>query len=187
MLKIFEEEPRNLTEAILRILAAGVVLPAILVMPGIGKLFVDRRNSWQKFDEKKLKPRIKNLLKRKLVAIKEEDGQMVVKLTEKGKTLLLRYDLDRMKIKKPSSWDGKWRLVIFDIPNEQKQARELFREKLKQLEFYPLQKSVFLTPFPCFSEIEFLRQVLGVGEYVRVLIVQRLEGEKLFKHHFGIG
>lgn len=186
MLKIFEEEPRNLTEAILRILAAGAILPAILVMPGVGKLFVERKSPWRKFG-KKLKPRIKNLLKRELVAIGEENGEVVIKLTEKGKTTLLKYDLERMRIKKPSSWDGKWRLVIFDIPNEQKQAREIFREKLKQLEFYPLQKSVFLTPYPCFSEIEFLRQILGIGEYVRVLIVQRLEGEKLFKHHFGIG
>ncbi|MFZ5366216.1 MAG: hypothetical protein ACOZBZ_02885 [Patescibacteria group bacterium] len=186
MLKIFEEEPRNLTEAILRILAAGAVLPAILIMPGVGRLFVEERSPWKKFDEKKLKPRIKNLLKRKLLAIGEEDGEVVIKLAEKGKTYLLKYDLERMKIKKPGKWDGKWRVVVFDIPNSQKGEREVFREKLKQLEFYPLQKSVFLTPYPCFSEIEFLRQVLGVGEYVRILMVEKLEGENLFKRHFGL-
>lgn len=182
---MFEQEPRNSTEAILRLLAVGVILPAVVVMPGMGKLFLSRRSQWRKFGYK-LKPRIKNLLKKELVAMGEENGEVVIKLTEKGKTILLRYDLDRMKIKKPSRWDGKWRLVIFDIPNNQKAARELFREKLKQLEFYPLQKSVFLTPYSCFSEIEFLRQVLGVGEYVRVLIVDKVEGEELFKRHFGL-
>ncbi len=186
MIRLFEEEPKNLTEKILRLLAAGAVLPAILIMPGMGRLFVGKKSTWHKFDQKKLKPRVKNLLKRKLVAVREENDEMVIKLTDKGKTTLLRFDLDKMKIKKPFSWDGKWRLIIFDIPNEKKQARELFRAKLKQLEFYPLQKSVFLIPYPCLAEIEFLRQVLEIGEHVRILVVEKLEGEKLFKQHFGL-
>ncbi len=185
MIGFFKEEPRNQTEKILRILAAGVILPAIFIMPGVGRLFIQKRSPWQKFG-KKLKPRIKNLLKRELVAIGEKDGEMVIKLTEKGKMTLLKYDFERMRIRRPLRWDGKWRLVIFDIPNGKKVAREIFREKLKQLEFYPLQKSVFLTPYPCFSEIEFLRQVLGIGENVRILIVEKLEGEEIFRQHFGL-
>lgn len=48
------------------------------------------------------------------------------------------------KIKK-EKWDGFWRVVIFDIPEENKRIRNVLRETLKVLEFKQLQKSVWVS------------------------------------------
>jgi DNA-binding transcriptional regulator PaaX len=49
--------------------------------------------------------------------------------------------VEEVKLKKPEKWDKKWRIVIFDIPNKKKPARNTLTEKLKKLGFYHLQKA----------------------------------------------
>ena len=60
-----------------------------------------------------------------------------------------------MKIRKPAKWDGKWRIVVFDIPENLRSIRQALREHLCRLQFYQLQKSVFVLPYECGDEIEF--------------------------------
>jgi len=47
-------------------------------------------------------------------------------LSLSGKKRILRYDLDNMKIKKPLKWDGYWRIVVFDIPEDEKRREALY-------------------------------------------------------------
>ncbi len=69
-------------------------------------------------------------------------------------------------------WDKKWRVVIFDIPEELSRERVKFRRKLKSLGFYMLQKSVFIFPYPCEEEIAGFANQLKVGDYINVLIAE---------------
>jgi phenylacetic acid degradation operon negative regulatory protein len=87
---------------------------------------------------------------------------------------------------KSRKWDGKWRIIIYDIFSGKKQERELFRKTLKQLRFLQLQKSIYLTPFPCYDEIEYLRQVCDVGKEVIMLTVSGLENESVYKEYFNL-
>ncbi len=57
---------------------------------------------------------------------------------------------------------------------------------LRQLELYPLQKSVFVSPYPCFDEVEFLRELYGVAFTVRYLLVERIEKDEFLKQHFNV-
>ena len=52
---------------------------------------------------------------------------------------------DYLKIDKPKIWDKKWRIVVFDIPEKQRGARDSLRTYLKKLDFYELQKSIFIS------------------------------------------
>jgi len=61
-----------------------------------------------------------------------------------------------MEIKKTSQWDRKWRIVFFDIPEKHRRARDALREKLKEIGFREFQQSVFIQPYPCTDEINFL-------------------------------
>lgn len=121
----------------------------------------------------------------KYIKVIAENGTPIVKITQKGKNKLLKYDLANIKLDE-SSWDGKWRLIIYDIPKIKKRQSEFFRETLKQLKMLKLQKSVYLTPFKYQDEIEYLRQVLGIGSQVQILTVGNLENEAAYKNYFGI-
>ena len=81
--------------------------------------------------------------------------------------------------------DGYWRVVIFDIPEEQSFKRNLLRQKLKEFDFYLLQKSVFVTPYVCEKEIGKLCKHLGLEKEVCVIVAKNLGiFDKKFKSHF---
>lgn len=132
--------------------------------------------------------RVLNRLRRQeLVSWREDSaGTVTITLTESGKKRILKYHLDEMSIKAPRSWDGKWRVVIFDIPEDLKTARDVMREKLKNLGLYQLQKSVWVYPHPCQDEVDFVSHVYEVGRYLLYFEAKKLENEEFLKNKFGL-
>lgn len=156
---------------ILRFLALGGVLIAAIVAPNMIKgfkfLFDDKNYiSWKKFNCSRVKQSVNRLKRRGLVKSQIKNKALVVALTNKGKQELLRYDFDEMRLKKAKSWDGKWRIVIFDIPEFRKVARDALRRKFNFLGMYQLQKSVFIYPYDCKREIDFISGFYDIGDYI---------------------
>ncbi|MDP3093677.1 MAG: hypothetical protein Q8N16_02840 [bacterium] len=140
---------------------------------------------WKNIEEKTLNQEIRKLYQSKLVDIQENsDGTLILKLTEKGKLKALGYNFDKMKIN-PGVWDEKWRIVVFDIPEKLRRGRDALREKLKNLGFYELQKSVLVFPFECHDEIEFLIEFFNLRKYVRYGVLELIDNDlhlrKIFK------
>lgn len=113
-------------------------------------------------------------------------GKMVVRLTKKGEQKLSDLDLDNLVIPKPSRWDKKWRVLIFDLPVRFCRAREAFRWKVKDLGFIQLQKSVWVYPYPCDEELIFLAEFFGVTKYVEVLTVEKFFRAEELKRRFSL-
>jgi phenylacetic acid degradation operon negative regulatory protein len=57
-------------------------------------------------------------------------------------------------------WDGRWRLVLFDVPTGQNAQRERLRRYLRDKGFGYLQNSVWITPDPLAEE----RHILSGGK-----------------------
>lgn len=127
------------------------------------------------------------LYKSKLVQAKlNADGTYTLLLTEKGKQRALTFKLDEMEIKKPSRWDGKWRMVLFDIPEKRKKVREALRMRLRRLGFLEFQKSVFVYPYPCDDEIDFVIEFYAVRAHVRKVVTESMDNELHFRLKFGL-
>lgn len=177
-------------EEVLRLLGIGAFLTLSFVMPGLPMVLASQYKKdykkWQKFDRRRLKQTIDRLKDRGLVSIAEEGKKAVVKITKEGRQQILKYDLDKMEIKRPARWDRRWRFIIFDIPNKKRMASNLFRKKLKELGFFHLQRSIFVHPFPCEKEIKFLRVIWEIEPYVRLVTVNHFEGEELARLKFGL-
>ena len=140
---------------------------------------------WRKINERNLRISIKNLYKSKMVDYKENiDGTVRVVLTEMGRSKILKYDLDKIEIKKPARWDKLWRLVVFDIPEDKNLGRKALAAKLKELGFYPMQKSVFIHPYECKDEIDFITEMFELTPYVRFLRVKDVDIELDLKERF---
>lgn len=105
-------------------------------------------------------------------------------LTEKGRRKILIFNADNLKIKKPAFWDKKWRMVIFDIPESKKRARNALRQKLGNLSFYSWQKSVFVHPYNCLDEIEFITELFQVRPYVRFFEATNILNEAELRLYF---
>jgi len=140
---------------------------------------------WQEINRKTLYEAIKKLYQSKLIDYKENnDDTITLVLTDSGKNKVLRYNLDKIEIRKPAQWDKLWRVVIFDIPESFKKGRNALAAKLKQLGFYPLQKSVFIHPYECKDEVDFIVEVFDLGHYVRFLIVKETDIDLDLKNKF---
>lgn len=173
-----ETERYPYVKEILIILAAGTLISAALVMPGIAKLFAPSSWNGKGYKRYRLGQTLKRLKRQKIIEVVETKDGPIIKITENGMNRALKYKLDEMRIKQKESWDKKWRIVIFDIPEGKRKLRDEFRERLKQLGFYQLQKSVFVHAFPCADEIEFLRHVYSVYVDVTTIIATKIENEE---------
>lgn len=170
------------------LMAAGVTVAfgASLVMPGLPiglKAIMDvLEEGERKPSRKQIRDSLRNLEKKKIISLREVDGELLVTFRERGRELLLRYKIDELKIEKPKKWDRKWRVVIFDIPEKERLARDILRRKLKELGFYRLQKSVFVLPYECRREIELVKKIYEIEPFVRFIIADLIDNqEKLIK------
>jgi DNA-binding transcriptional regulator PaaX len=170
----------ELGKEILLMIAAGLAIPAVFLMPNIPIALkpllrtLTRRCGLKRSGH--FTRSVTFLKGRGLVSVSEKNRQHVLTLSEKGKKRVLQFDLDKIVINRPRKWDGYWRLVLFDIPEKHKMGREALRSKLKQLGFFPLQKSCFIYPFDCKSEITFISEIFEVALYVNFILVKELEG-----------
>ena len=68
---------------------------------------------------------------------------------------------------------------MFDIPEFKKSARETLRKRLKKLGFFQFQKSVWIYPYPCEQEIDFISEVFMVAPYINLLTIKLEDDEPL--------
>lgn len=172
---------------ILLLLAGGILVSAALFMPGVHHVFSSSIWQGKGYKKYRLKETLKRLHRQKIVEVLETRDGHVVKITKNGLTRALQYKLDEMRIKRRKSWDNKWRIVIFDIEEKKKKLRDEFRKRLKQLGFYSLQESVYVHAFPCFDEVEFLRQIYEVPINVTYILGEKIESQENLEKFFQVG
>lgn len=192
-----EERRYPTSREIVYLLGMGTLLAASIIMPGLAIIVRDMarakrqddweqsQKEWKKFNIKLLKRNLRRLQQQKVVEIIKENDQQVIKLTQKGRSKYLKFKLEEISLK-GGKWDGKWRLVIYDINKLKKNNQENFRRILRQMNFWPLQRSVYLTPCECQEEVEYLREYFDLGEEVLLLEVCKLENENFYKEYFGL-
>jgi len=98
-------------------------------------------------------------------------GEVVLKLTDQGRDALGIEDKDEL-------WDGKWRIVIWDIPEQKRIIRNLFRRNLKKWGFKHLQNSVWTSKRNVYQKLMDYIKDLGIEQWVTVI-----EAEKLSSNH----
>ncbi|MBI2032791.1 MAG: CRISPR-associated endonuclease Cas2 [Candidatus Levybacteria bacterium] len=175
---------KGLTKVVLMSLGAGVIIGTALLFPGIGILYKEfKKEQWEKARKRgRLRDTIRRLETQKFISWKEKEGELILTLTEKGKRKVLKFNIDEMRIKTPRKWDGLFRIIVFDIPEKKREARDIFRKKLKNLGFYQMQKSVFVHRFECREEIDFLRHELEIAPFVNYIVakeISRISSEKI--------
>lgn len=126
---------------------------------------------------------IKKLLEAGLLERVEIDGVLQVRLTQKGR-YYLQTRLGHTQI--PRKWDGRWRVVIFDIKEERRHLRARLRDMLEQIGFIKLQNSVWVYPFDCEDLVTLIKQDYRVGKEVLYMIADSIESDKQLRGHYGL-
>jgi len=172
----------------LLLIEGGIVLGLTRRPDKYFKIVKKISKEWQKINERSLRTAIQKLYQSKLIDFKEKsDGTVSMTLTDNGKKKIIQFNLDLIEIKKPKQWDRLWRLVIFDIPEEERRGRNALAVKLKELGFYPLQKSVFIHPYECKNEVDFIVELFNLRPYVRLFTIKETDIELDLRSKFNLG
>src|SRR5574337_352735 len=174
-------------DGILRLTAGGAFIGSAILVPGLAigldKPFNALMNTLDKRAREREFRRVLNYMERQKL-ISRQKYQHGIEITEKGRRRLRKVEFDNLKVNKPKKWDGKWRLVIFDIPEEHKSARNSLGSKLKLLGFTPLQRSVWIYPFPCHELIESIKLYYKVTRFVTYVEASHIDKDGVLKNRF---
>jgi hypothetical protein len=183
---LLKEKNRKLRKVKLGVLGRQI-LSLLLSGIALGLTVSSRKHFWildniprelKRVKKDYLNNAIRRLYRSKLVDIKEtQDGKTILVLSEEGKKRMLIYNLETLKLKRQDRWDGHWRIIIFDIPERLKYEREWLSRKLKEIGMYQLQKSVYVYPFECKNELDFIIEYFGLRPYVRFGLLKEIDNE----------
>mgnify|MGYP001578543169 CR=1 FL=1 len=121
-----------------------------------------------------------------LIEFTTRNGRTFARLTPNGKQKLKLYQLNEIKIKKPKRWDERWRVVIFDIKEMRRKARNQLRMQLTQFNFQRLQQSVWVSPYECEELIFMIKTAFGLGKEVVYMTVEKIENDKWLRELFSL-
>jgi CRISPR-associated endonuclease Cas2 len=126
---------------------------------------------------------LKGLRSRRVLDIIKKDNTEFIKLTKKG---VLKVLLAKAQIKVTDHWDRKWRVLVFDIPEDFHSVRDRFRKLLKQNHFIKLQASVFISPYPLNRDAVSYLQEAGLMGYIRIMKVEEMDNDKDLRRKFNL-
>lgn len=130
---------------------------------------------------------LKNLVKEKCAEIYKSERQNYAKITPKGRNKLNSLILDSDTTLVNTSWDGFWRIILLDLPEERKSERESLRYLLKKAGFHCLKNSVWISPFPYEHLFTNIKKDLALTTEMMIIVTQFIDEEtkKVFFETFG--
>ena len=141
----------------------------------------------RKYPKRKIQDTFSSFRRRGLLEIRRRNNQVSIALTREGKKKAGLFQLNDLRISRPRKWDGKWRVLVFDIAHEKRFYREALRGKLKELGFFLWQKSVWVHAFNCKAEMELLRDFFGLSMQEMCLIVaEHIENDGKLRAFFNV-
>ena len=132
-----------------------------------------RYEAQKRYARKNFNQFIYYLKKRGYIKIENLKQKQAVLLTQKGADKILKIKLKTKEKKKRA--DGKWQMLIFDIPETKRRLRDLLRDSLRFLGYEMLQKSIWVCPNDIFKETEILLRKYSLDQYVKLFLIEEIE------------
>ena len=132
---------------------------------------------WEKYKDKKKREKwakmISYLKNKGYLNVKDLKNRKAIIITQKGFDKI--FDTKIKLIDKKKRKDKKWRMVLFDIPEEKRKHRDLFRNQLKCLGYKRLQRSIWVCPHDVLKDTQFLTKRYKLDRFVRLLLVEEVK------------
>lgn len=114
----------------------------------------------------------------------EKDGKKFLRITLKGRRVLA-FEQAKVELKnQKKKWDGRWRMIVFDVPERRRHVRNRLREVMLEIGFVRLQDSVWVYPYDCEDFVALLKAELKIGKDVLYAIADTIEHDKNLRLHF---
>ncbi len=157
---------------------ATIAIAAPNVLQAVDKLFLKKHR--RRLSAKELRQKTSQafyyLKRSRLIQLKRDGNDWKVFLTSLGQNKIQKIQSDIRRIPRPKKWNEKWWLTAADIPTKNyRQGADLLRRKLKELGFFPLQRTLWLFPYDPRAEMQFLADHYNITQFVTVMEINRLD------------
>ena len=176
-------------EVLMALLLVGGTLTVLHFAPWLLAAAMPLAKNWK--DSPTNRRRFSNtfsyMKRRGYIEVEEHKGKTNIELTQKGEKHAQK-NYARVLSMQPLSatkWDGKWRLILFDVPTSERSKRNAFRALISRLGAIMVQKSVWLHPYDCMEQIDLLKEFFELSEeHVRVVVADSIGEDTYFRKHF---
>lgn len=108
------------------------------------------------------------------ISIKKEKKQKLFQITSLGQEEVTK-NLSRIKeLKKLKTWNGSWQIVVFNIPEKNRYARDVFRTKLESIGFGKIQGSLWISARAHDEDLNEIIKKLKINNFVTVFNTGKL-------------
>lgn len=118
---------------------------------------------------------IKNLTSDGLLEKLESNFQPYFRLSTEGKKKLNSNVLDEDQAITTNTWDGYWRIIILDLPENRKNEREALRYLLKKAGFVCVKNSVWISIYPYEHLFTNIKKDLGLTSEMMILVTNKID------------
>lgn len=172
-------------EAILGSMAAVGVVSFFALFPGMAYVIAPFIKKKQHPRKQTIEKSVETLIRKGYVKKRfDKNGEVTLTLTQRGKwEAYIRFGSNDVLEK---NWDGIWRVVVFDIPQDKNKLRKELRRAMSLFGFRMLQQSVWVYPYACDDFVSLLKSHLGVSHNVLYMKVSYIENDKHLRAEFKV-
>jgi len=153
--------------------AHDAIDPIISAYPtNIARLILPNTPLAKKYSRQKFSKLISYLKQKRYIDIKNIQNKEGILITKKGmEKVLIASAHPSKKVKRK---DGKWLMVMFDVPEKRRILRNLLRSILQNLGYQKFQKSVWVTPYDVIDSTEKVLAIHKLDEYIKIFIIEEI-------------
>lgn len=174
--------------AVLATMVGAGLLTIAAMAPGVLKVMRYADPNWiaPRDPRQRLRETIYRMKRRGLVRFVERQGISFPTLTAKGEREAERIRVGHTGIPVPHRWDGRWRIVAFDIAEKRKQKRIQLRQILQRLGFMRLQDSVWVHPYESEEILRLIKLDLHLSKEVTYIVADAIENDRAIRGFFDL-
>lgn len=167
----------QINKTVLKTLNKRAVLPIIELKNEVKSMILDEFDISSQKPEYAISRSIKNLVESGMVEILKSDNQEYARMTQEGRNKLHSITLEADGALVSITWDGMWRIILIDIPEDRKSEREAVRYLLKKAGFVCLKNSAWISPFPFEHLFTNIKKDLGLTNEMIIFVTDKVDEE----------
>jgi phenylacetic acid degradation operon negative regulatory protein len=117
--------------------------------------------------EQSVRSAVSRMCRAGLLKVRHSGVRSYYSLTDEGHSLLAK-GTQRIFMRKNSQWDGSWNIVIYSVPEREREARDRLRLELSWMGYGLLSNATWISPYDLTKEVEDLAERLQIKEYIQI-------------------
>jgi phenylacetic acid degradation operon negative regulatory protein len=117
--------------------------------------------------ENSIRSAVSRMCRAGILKVRRNKSRSYYSLTKEGLDLMYKGER-RIFERKRTKWDGLWNLVVYYIPEENREARDRLRRELAWMGFGPLTTATWISPHDLTEEVSELAVQLHIKSYIQI-------------------